>query len=125
MQSVSQERIGLDNRTCCHTEMEVADHTCYHTQSQYTDTGPTSPSRVTTGELIVGHLYEPTVESGDRSPGAGIARWYYVGLAVLLNAVSRVRYSYGENFSCRGDFFSLGVNTGSDSISLKLFWMRV
>ena len=30
--------------TCCHTEIEVADRTFYLTQSQYTDTGPTSPS---------------------------------------------------------------------------------
>ena len=29
---------------CCHTEIEVADQTFYLTQSQYTDTGPTSPS---------------------------------------------------------------------------------
>ena len=42
--SVSQERICSDNFTCCHTEIEVADQTFYLTQSQYTDTGPTSPS---------------------------------------------------------------------------------
>ena len=42
--SVSQGRICTDNFTCCHTEMEVADQTFYLTQSQYTDTGPTSPS---------------------------------------------------------------------------------
>ena len=30
--------------TSCHTEIEVADQTFYLTQSQYTDTGPTSPS---------------------------------------------------------------------------------
>ena len=42
--SVSQGRICLDNFACCHTEMEVADQTFYLTQSQYTDTGPTSPS---------------------------------------------------------------------------------
>ena len=30
--------------TCCHTEIEVADQTFYLTRSQYTDTGPTSPS---------------------------------------------------------------------------------
>ena len=34
----------LDNFTCCHTEIEVADPTFHLTQSQYTDTGPTSPS---------------------------------------------------------------------------------
>ena len=42
--SVSQGRICTDNFTCCHTEIEVADQTFYPTQSQYTDTGPTSPS---------------------------------------------------------------------------------
>ena len=42
--SVSQGRICSDNFTCCHTEIEVADPTFYFTQSQYTDTGPTSPS---------------------------------------------------------------------------------
>ena len=42
--SVSQGRICSDNCTCCHTEIEVADQTFYLTQSQYTDTRPTSPS---------------------------------------------------------------------------------
>ena len=42
--SVSQGRICSDNFTCCHTEIEVADQTFYLTQSQYTDTGPSSPS---------------------------------------------------------------------------------
>ena len=42
--SVSQGRICSDNHTCCHTEIEVADPTFYLTQSQHTDTGPTSPS---------------------------------------------------------------------------------
>ena len=42
--SVSQGRICSDNLTCCHTEIEVADQTFHLTQSQYTDTGPTSPS---------------------------------------------------------------------------------
>ena len=42
--SVSQGRTCPDNFTCYHTEIEVADPTFYLTQSQYTDTGPTSPS---------------------------------------------------------------------------------
>ena len=42
--SVSQGRICSDNFMCCHNEIEVADHTFYLTQSQYTDTGTTSPS---------------------------------------------------------------------------------
>ena len=42
--SVSQGRICSGSFTCCHTKIEVADQTSYLTQSQYTDTGPTSPS---------------------------------------------------------------------------------
>ena len=42
--SVSQGRICSDSFTCCHTEIEVADPTFHLTQSQYTDTGQTSPS---------------------------------------------------------------------------------
>ena len=42
--SVSQGWICSDDFTCCHTEIEAADQTFYLTQSQYTDTGPTSPS---------------------------------------------------------------------------------
>ena len=42
--SVSQGRICSDNLTCCHTGIEVADPTFHLTQSQYTDTGPTTPS---------------------------------------------------------------------------------
>ena len=41
--SVSQGRICEDNFMCCHTDIEVADQTFYLTQSQYTDTGLTSP----------------------------------------------------------------------------------
>ena len=41
--SVSQGQI-CSNSFTCHTEIEVADKTFYLTQSQYTDTGPTSPS---------------------------------------------------------------------------------
>ena len=42
--SVSQGRICTDNFTRSHTEKEVTDETFHLTQSQYTDTGPTSPS---------------------------------------------------------------------------------
>ena len=42
--SVSQGRICSGNFTCCHTEIEATDQTFHLTQSQYTDTGPTSPS---------------------------------------------------------------------------------
>ena len=40
----SQGRTCSDNFACCRTEIDVADPTFYLTQSQYTDTGPTSPS---------------------------------------------------------------------------------
>ena len=54
---VSQGRICTDNITCCHPEIEVADQTFYLTQSQYTDTGPTSPSSdpITPGAWQGGH----------------------------------------------------------------------
>ena len=42
--NVSQGWIWSDKFICCHTEIEVADQTFYLTQSQYTDTGPTSPN---------------------------------------------------------------------------------
>ena len=42
--SLYQGRTYSDSCTCCHTEIEVADQACYITQSQNTDTGPTSPS---------------------------------------------------------------------------------
>ena len=42
--ATSQGRICSGSFTCCHTEIEVADQTSHLTQSQYTDTGPTSPS---------------------------------------------------------------------------------
>ena len=42
--SVSQGRTCSNNCTSCHTETEVAGQTFHLTQSQYTDSGPTSPS---------------------------------------------------------------------------------
>ena len=55
--SVSQGRICSDNFACCQTEIEVADPTLHLTQSQYTDTGPTSPSTdpITPGAWQGGH----------------------------------------------------------------------
>ena len=42
--SVSQGRVYLHNCICFYIGTEVADQICYLTQSQYIDTGPTSPS---------------------------------------------------------------------------------
>ena len=58
--SVSQGRICSDKFTCCHTEIEVADQTFYLTQSQYTDTGPTSPS---TEPIVPGATGVPILKS--------------------------------------------------------------
>ena len=74
--SVSQRRICSDKFTCCHTEIEVADPTFYLTQSQYTDTGPTSPSAdpITPGAWQGSHWsanFEVTGMTGPRkNPGA-------------------------------------------------------
>ena len=42
--NVSQRRICTDNFACCHTEIKAAYQTFHLTQSQYTDTVPTSSS---------------------------------------------------------------------------------
>ena len=82
--SVSQGRICTDNFTCCHTEMEAADQTFHLTQSQYTDTGPTSPSAdpITPGawqgshwsaNVSLSHWYDSTPKKSrrkrDSNPG--------------------------------------------------------
>ena len=82
--SVSQGRICSDNFTCCHTEIGVADQTFYFTQSQYTDTGPTSPSTdpIMPGAWLGSHWsanFEVTGmirpgESGIRTPDLPIPR---------------------------------------------------
>ena len=82
---VSQARICLDNCVCCHTEIEVADQTFYHTQSAYTRTGATSPiaDPVTPGAWQVSHWstnFQVTGMIGPRqrsTPKAGlqVSRW--------------------------------------------------
>ena len=74
--SVSQGRICSDNLTCCHTKTAVADPTYHLTQSQYTDTGPTSPSAepITPGAWqgshwsanFLSHWYDSTPEKSRR-----------------------------------------------------------
>ena len=80
--SVSQGWICSDKFTCCHTEIEVADQTFYLIQSQYTDTGPTSPSAdpITPGAWQGNHKranFEVTGMTPPRkNPGAsGIRTW--------------------------------------------------
>ena len=73
--SVSQGRICSDNFTCYHTDIKVADQTFHLTQSQYTDTGLTSPStdpitpgawQCSTGVSILSHWYDSTLEKSRR-----------------------------------------------------------
>ena len=42
--SAQKKKKKKKKKSCGHTEIEVADQTFHLTQSQYTDTGPTSPS---------------------------------------------------------------------------------
>ena len=69
--SVSQVRICSDKCTCCHTEQEAADQTFYPTQSQYIDTGPTSPSAdpVMLGAWQGSHLSTNFEVTGRPRPG--------------------------------------------------------
>ena len=59
------------NFMCCHTETEVAEQTFYLTQSQYTDTGPTSPSTdpVTPGAWKGSHWSANFEVTGMTRPG--------------------------------------------------------
>ena len=52
----------LHNFTCCHNEIQLADQTIYLTQSQYTDTGPISPSDdpIMPGAWQGSHWYDST-----------------------------------------------------------------
>ena len=62
---VSQRLICSGNCTCCHTETEVADQIFNLIQSQYTDTGPTSPSA------------DPITSSAwQGSPWSTLSHWY-------------------------------------------------
>ena len=74
--SVSQGRICSDNFTCCHTKIEDADQTFYPTQSQYTDTGPTSPSAdpITPGAWQGSHWNANFEVTGMTRPGKNSSR---------------------------------------------------
>ena len=75
--SVSQGRVCSDNCTCCHTEIEVADQTFHLTQSQYTDTGPTSPSTdpITPGAWQGSHWYQCLSHWYDSTPKKSLLKW--------------------------------------------------
>ena len=69
--SVSQGRICSHHSTCCHTEIEVTDPTCYPIQSQYIDTGPASPSAdsITPGAWQGSHWSADFEVTGMTRPG--------------------------------------------------------
>ena len=78
---VSQGWICSDNCACCHTEIEAASRTFHLTQSQHTDTGPTSPGpdiyrqapdRVATGASIFTSLMWLDLEKGPRESNPGL-----------------------------------------------------
>ena len=77
--SVSQGRTCSGKFTCCHTEIEVADHTFYLTHSQYPDTGPTSTSAdpATPGRvaITVPVSFFVVVESLSLSLGSDVVGW--------------------------------------------------
>ena len=68
---VSQGRVCKENLTCCHTEIEVAHQTFHLIQSQYTDTGPTSPSTdpITPGAWQGSHWSTNFEATGMTRPG--------------------------------------------------------
>ena len=75
--SVSQRRMCSENFTCCHTEIEVADPTFHLTQSQYTDSGLTSPNTdpfTPGGWQFLSHWYDSIPEKSrrkrDSNPGS-------------------------------------------------------
>ena len=82
-----------DSSTCCHTEMEVANPTCCLTQSQSTDTGPTSASTSSSAFLAVSlgftilveifvyvNIFSPTTEVVTFR----LSGWCMVGVFLLL-----------------------------------------
>ena len=67
---VFQGLIFSYNCTCCPTEIEVADPTCYLTRSHNTDTRPTSPSADHVSPGATGSYWSTSFEAtGMRRPG--------------------------------------------------------
>ena len=112
--SVSQGRICSDNLTCCHIEIQVADPTFYLTQSQYTDTGPTSPSAdpITPGAWQGSHWSTNFEVTGmtrprkisrrqrDSNPGSSALE-----ADALTTRPTRWQYSIGANFTRKVNTF--------------------
>ena len=94
--SVPQGRICTDNFKCCHTEVEVADQTFYLTQSQYTDTGPTSPS----ADLIAPGTWQGSHWRGERGgiPDLLLSRGFVCWLVACF--LSRQHASVSQGRMC-------------------------
>ena len=122
--SVSQGRICSDNFAYCHTEIEAADQTFHLTQSQYTDTGPSSPSTdpLTPDAWQYGNWsanFEVTgmirpLEKSRRGVGVGISVSVCLSLCLYLSASLPVCLSLSLSLS-----FSVFLHV-SVSLSLPL-----
>ena len=133
--SVSQGRICTENLTCCHTEIQDVDPTFYLTQSQYTDTGPTSHSadpithgRVATGVPILSHWYDSTPEKIPAQAGfePGIFRPRGGRLNHKANEVVVVKASVSRAADQDSNpAFSVGVVLGRFSPETSTFGISV
>ena len=132
--SVSQGRICLDNFMSCPTEVEAADQTfyLYLTQSQYTDTWPTSPS---TDPMVPGAWqgshwsasFEVWTQKNPVASRIWTPEWGWnsslvvFGLAVHSVAGSILLWG---NFPVEG-ILPLELKWVQTPFPKKLFWMRV
>ena len=110
---MSQGRICSDNSTCCHTEIEVADQTFYLNQSQYTDTGPTSPSAdpIMPGAWQGSHWSAKFKVTGMTRPGkipsqAGFEPGIFRSRGGRLTTRPTRRFSFCDLFSAHSSFVS-------------------
>ena len=109
--SVSQGRICSENCKCCNTEKEVVDQIFYLTQSQFTDTGPTSPdadpktpcnwqdshwtgmtrpsTENQTDHVSIGRKFRRSLQDDFVKPGADVASDYHLLLAKLKLKLKR------------------------------------
>ena len=112
--------------TCRHTERKVADQTLHLTQSQYTDTGPASPSTDSIGpgacqgsqwsvSVLVTCMTRPWKNSlGDDPIGPGACQGSQWSVSVLVTCMTRPwKNSLGDDpigpGACQGSQWSVSV----------------
>ena len=129
--SVSQGRICTDNLTCCHTEIEVADPTFYLTQSQYTDTGPTSSSAdpITPGAWQGSHWSANFWVTGMTRPGkipaqAGFEPGTFRSRGGRLNHQANEAVCLVPNPEDKGWGLYIGLNTSPTKIIVVLWKLQ-